>query len=790
MRVPSLSLAAIELGRPGALQAVGAGALLVTILVLWAYRKVPMAPGQRLLAVAAKLCGLYLLLACWLEPQWLTRVPRERANSVAILFDDSRSMALPSAPGKESRGERMLEAWHAGSTGWRADLERDFRVRTFSFAGALRDMGPSSSLVFKDSPTILLGALQQARERMMDKPAGMVVFTDGVSRDLLDGEYGRLPPVYPVIVGESLQIPDLSLGAVSTTQSAFEDAPVTLQAEVRCLGIGARPALLRVRVEPLEGTDPPPRSGGTSLPLGETRVEVRPEQGRAMAQIQFEPTRSGPTFYRVSVDSEQVAPGSELTLENNTRIVCVNRAGGPHKILYVAGRPNWEFGPIRRALDGDAELQLRALIRVAKREPKFTFKGRGGDVANPLFRGFQNGEDAEVQRYDKPVVVRVNVDSPEELAGGFPKTAEELFTFKGIILANLEAEFFAPEQLRLLQRFVAERGGGLLMLGGMESFEGGGWRGTPVEAALPVWLGKEGVQEPGTFQWKLTREGLIEPWVRRRKSESEEVRRTEDLPPLAVLNHVQGIKPAASVLALATGTAEARPALVMQRFGLGRSGALLAGDLFRWGLGQPGHAADLAKFWRQVSRWLVSDTPNAVELSVQGGGASRSSKLLVRVRDAQARAVEDAEVEIRVKRAGDASQAGVILRAEAAPEPGVYVSEYPAGINGALVGEAVARSVDGSLVGNSTVGWVQDSLEGELDAARPDRQALLELARKTGGALLELTELDGLVSRLRAVPDMATEVRVRPLWHTGGVLALALAFFALEWILRRRSGAA
>ena len=76
--------------------------------------------------------------------------------------------------------------------------------------------------------------------------------------------------------------------------------------------------------------------------------------------------------------------------------------------------------------------------------------------------------------------------TPDELVGGFPKTREELFAYRAIILGSVEAASFTPEQLRMIADFVSKRGGGLLMLGGRRSFAEGGWGGTPVGEVLPV----------------------------------------------------------------------------------------------------------------------------------------------------------------------------------------------------------------------------------------------------------------------------------------------------------------
>src|SRR5690606_27778251 len=136
---------------------------------------------------------------------------------------------------------------------------------------------------------------------------------------------------------------------------------------------------------------------------------------------------------------------------------------------------------LRRALEADDEIKLVSLIRIAKREPKFEWRGRSGEQGNPLFRGFKPDDPEQIQRYDQPVLQRLGIADKEELASGFPSVPEDLFTaYRGVILDDVEAEFFSQAQLELLERYVSVRGGSLLMLGGQESFAQGGYVNTPV----------------------------------------------------------------------------------------------------------------------------------------------------------------------------------------------------------------------------------------------------------------------------------------------------------------------
>ena len=52
---------------------------------------------------------------------------------------------------------------------------------------------------------------------------------------------------------------------------------------------------------------------------------------------------------------------------------------------------------------------------------------------------------------------------------GLPQS-EELFSYHAVIVDDLEANFFKTSQQALLEEFVSLRGGGFLMLGGLESF--------------------------------------------------------------------------------------------------------------------------------------------------------------------------------------------------------------------------------------------------------------------------------------------------------------------------------
>ena len=62
----------------------------------------------------------------------------------------------------------------------------------------------------------------------------------------------------------------------------------------------------------------------------------------------------------------------------------------------------------------------------------------------------------------------------------------ELLPYDTIVLANVPADFFSERQIKMLVRNTAQFGGGLVMLGGPNSFGAGGWLNTELEKAMPV----------------------------------------------------------------------------------------------------------------------------------------------------------------------------------------------------------------------------------------------------------------------------------------------------------------
>ncbi|MDQ3624675.1 MAG: glutamine amidotransferase, partial [Verrucomicrobiota bacterium] len=472
-------------------------------------------------------------------------------------------------------GEAVRRVLTGENGGWRAKLAETFSVRNYLADSRLQPTPDFADLSFDGRSSALGRALQLLNERSRGQPlAGVLLLTDGVAADLAEGANMKgLPPVYPVVFGQEQPAKDLALTTTAVSQTSFEDAPVTVQADVLATGSEGEEIVGRLfAVEP-GAKDSPVK------PVAEQTLRVPPGEEKVVFRFQMRPEKTGVLFYRLQIGVKGSDGSAEATLANNETIVAVDRGRGPYRVLYVSGRPNWEFKFLRRALEADDQTHLVGLIRIARREPKFEFRGRTGESSNPLFRGFGNQSKEEIERYDQPVLVRLNTEDQFELRAGFPKTPEELFRYHAVIFDDLEAEFFPADQMSLLQRYVSERGGGFLMLGGAESFADGKFQRSAIGDMLPVYLESK-PPVPGTAQLRLvlTREGWLQPWARLRANEPEEKARLGAMPHFEVYNRVGDPKPAAMVVASVTDGRTEYPAIVTQRFGRGRTAALLVGD--------------------------------------------------------------------------------------------------------------------------------------------------------------------------------------------------------------------
>lgn len=810
--------------------------VVVGALLVWNAVGKGRAPERvRRLAGMLKVIALCLLAICLIEPVWSGVHPKPHSNLFLVLTDTSGSHTRSS--GIDSDGANLSAKFQKvlqpTPDSWLDRLGQDFEVHQFAFDRRVRTVREFDDLEWTGEASALNATLQSLGHRFSERHVGgIVLLSDGNATDLMVSDLHKsinddasFPPVYPVLFEASSSLPDVMIDSVSISETPFEDAPVSLQCDVRIHDLTTQQVASSDLLVECGLID----SDGKTIKT--ERLAISDPRATLPFRFQFRPIKTGVAFYRLQVTAlelggEQDTPLKESTLANNTRIVQVNRGTEKHRILYVCGRPNWEFKFLRRSVEEDDQIDLVGMIRVAKREAKFDFRGRDGQSSNSLFRGFKGETDEETEKYDEPVIVRLNTKDADELRAGFPKDAKGLYGFDAIILDDIEAEFFNRDQLTLIEKFVSERGGGLLMLGGAECFHTGGYERTPVADALPVYLDREQFPEPSAqLTLDLTREGWLQPWVRLRPTETDEHNRLKTMPAFRTLNPTQGIKPGASVMStVSTSNGDRWPALVTQSYGRGRSGAMLVGDLWRWQITRSEEQAeDLPKAWRQTLRWLIADVPQRVDVKMDSAEdvAPEAVRVKVRVVDEEFLPQDNAQVQIRVT--GPVSLTGnddgpkiapteagaaeaespedsveeveetvndvIVLNAESSlEEPGVYSAVFVPKEAGAWTVEAEAMTGEGEQLVADKAGWIYEPTVQEFQKPGVNEELLSTLAERTNGEVIQADQLDDFVSKLQSKPMPVVEAWTMPLWDQPLVFLIVLSCLVGEWGLRRSKG--
>ena len=191
---------------------------------------------------------------------------------------------------------------------------------------------------------------------------------------------------------------------------------------------------------------------------------------------------------------------------------------------------------------------------------------------------------------------------------------QELKNFDLIIFENFSYQLYFPwYYLENVRKYVQE-GGAFAMIGGALAFAQGGYAGTPIEDILPVSLRPDRHDYRAVTQrMVLTEEGKAHPITRLSPDGHENQRIWELFPELDALNVVGQAKPGATVLGVGTGRVDDRasmPLLAMQRFGEGRTLALMSDYIWKWNFQMAGRLDSnqyYLQFVRQMVRWLIRD---------------------------------------------------------------------------------------------------------------------------------------------------------------------------------------
>ena len=712
--------------------------------------RLPKRTTAALIALRATL--LIVMIGLLLRPVVVVSSAIPRTSYVALLVDDSLSMKLHDVPGGGTRLDTVKQALlNAGPNSFLNRLDQKFKTNVYGFSAALTRLKDGNDLYGEGRTSDLTGALDETIKRSSGMPLSAIVLaTDGASNvpsdiaNTLRELRARDIAVFTIGVGDTAKPLDAELTRINMPRRVLVGSRVNIETFVGLSGYGATKVLLGVRED------------GHAIKTEEFNL-----RGNDTEAINLEITPTTPGVHRYTVEITPL--DGEITVDNNKQDALVEVVEGPLRILHVEGEPRWELGKIREALQlNEKNLTLVSLQRTG--ENKFYRQGVGNQT---------------------------------ELATGFPKTEEELFSYDALVIGSVEAGFFSADQLRSIEAFVARRGGGLLALGGRLSFDGGKYKGTPLDDLLPLSLTGGPVDNANSYtpvyKPTLTGAGESHPITRLDDDRAANQKIWNELPPISVSEVLTNVKPGATVLLEARkidNSGAHVPLLVQQRYGRGQTLALTSSDTWRWRMRMDAKNNSHETFWRQLLRYVVSTTPQQIEISTAKDVYSMDEtvNIVADVRDKKFNAVGDAHATARVtKPSGETVD--VPLRFTTLDNANTYTGEFKADELGQHRIELIGTSATlGQLNAQSNV--LVSDLNREYYSAAQNSDLLKRIATETGGKYYTPAQVQSLLDDLTYRQTPYSERVTKDLWDMPVNFVLLIGLLSAEWFLRKREGLA
>jgi uncharacterized membrane protein len=685
------------------------------------------------------LLAAVLLTMLW-HPALSVATLRPQQNIVAVVVDDSSSMAQPDEAGGATRRGAAQNVLNSGLLN---ALKDKFQVRLYRLGDHLDRFDKLDQLTSSIPATHIGDGLKQVIADGASLPIGAVVLASdgadnsgGVDLETISEIRRQRIPIHTIGFGKEHATRDVEITDVQVPARALPDSRVSAIVSFHQNGYSGDKAKLTVK------------EGGKIL--AQQMVTLKKDGQEQSQTLLFNAGTAGVKSVETSIEP---LAGEEST-KNNLVTRLVNVDARKPRILYLEGEPRWEFKFLRRAVEDDRTIDLVTILRTTQNK-----------------------------------IYRQGLANPDELKDGFPTKVEELFAFDGIIIGSVDAPYLTPGQQTLLKDFVDRRGGGLLFLGGKDALSDGGWKQSADVELLPTIL----PDRKNTFvrvgaNVELTAPGRDSLITRLEEDPAKNVERWQKLPYVMNFQDVGQPKPGAVVLVDAKPTTGGRvPLLITQNFGRGRTAIFATGGSWRWQMLQPLADKSHEMFYQQLLRWLVSDTPRKVTTSTPKQLISDESHVSLRaeVRDRTYLPASDAKAEAHIL--GPDGIAELVEMRPDAVESGVYTADWTTPKPGSYLVEVTASRGTEEL-GRDTMTFRREDGIAENFRIQQNRELLEKLSSETGGRYYTPQDAQKLGKDISYSEAGITVRETRDLWDMPIVFLVLLGLRAGEWLLRRKWG--
>ena len=732
---------------------------LITVGVWFTYRQTTrqLSTSWKVFFIGLRSSVLVLLLFCLLRPVVTTLQVSPQETYLAVLIDDSQSMAIADLPDGQTRQAAVEEQLY--KNGLLDELSESFQIRTFRFDKETQRIAGVEELSEEGTASSIDQALSYVDDQLNGLPlGGIILVSDGADNSNDDPlataqDFGaRQIPIFTLGVGREDIPQDIGIVDVSAAKTVLEGSVFIVQVAINHQGYEGQEVELSIM-------DGETQVVSDVVTLGAEGVTRRFE-------LEVTPERPDLIVYDLNVELQA---GEIIDRNNSYSFLVDNTEKDALDILYLEGHPRNEYKFIRRAVSGDNSLRLATYLQTGP------------------------------EKY-----YRQGIESATELSSGFPESREELFQYEALILGDIDFDFFNAEQLQMIEDFVAERGGGLLMSGMVDEE----FVGSPIADILPVTLVEEGFLPSHLrggirrgdhptgelFYPRLTRNGEFSPLLRLSADDSENQALWRALPELQGTYVTGRIKPGAQVLLehpLLQYQNQALPLLASQRYGSGRSMSLTTASTWRWQMMLPAADDSHEILWRQMLRWLAVSAPERITIEFDREFYNVGDEVNVRATVLSNKYEADNDATLWMQTSSPLDEFIDVPMEWDIEEDGVYRASFIAeeeGVYSLLVDVASAAGEVSDSSAEKMAAFVVTPSLREYTNAELDSGLLGRISELSGGSYFELSAAGELTNTIEFTPNAYSREVEIDLWDRPWLLALLILLLCVDWVSRRVKG--
>lgn len=379
-------------------------------------------------ALGVRLAVIALLAGAMAEPQW-----RRQSKDVAVTFVLDASKSVP--PPLQAEVDKYVEEARAAAV--KEDPAREDRLGIVTSA---RDSYVQTlpSRLARNVEKITIGS-EDATNLSQGLRLAMAVLPEDAANRIVIASDGN------ETVGSLLQAAEAAKAAgipidVLPLSYKYESEVILDKLVAPATARRGENMMLRVLI-----TATRPTSGLLTVTMNGEAVDLDPDTPGQAARVDL---KVGPNVMSVPVKA--------LT-------------SGPQKFEAVYEALREGGAPLG---DQIAENNKALAVTFVSGEGRVLVVGEGAEETDALVAALREAK------------LEVDAATAEQL----PADLTEMNRYDAIVLVNEPSYSFSIKQQEDLRQYVHDSGGGLVMIGGPESFGAGGWIGSPLEDALPVRL--------------------------------------------------------------------------------------------------------------------------------------------------------------------------------------------------------------------------------------------------------------------------------------------------------------